>query len=56
MVPTTPTEMRQFLNWHVIIKGLLRILSSIQPVTKLAYEDKLYIWGDDEKEVFQMIK
>ncbi|GKD38601.1 putative reverse transcriptase domain-containing protein [Tanacetum coccineum] len=56
-VPTTPTEVRQFLGlvgyYRRFIKGFSLIA---KPLTKLTQKNKKYEWGEDEEEAFQMLK
>ncbi|GKC23413.1 putative reverse transcriptase domain-containing protein [Tanacetum coccineum] len=55
--PTTPIEVRQFLGlaeyYRRFIEGFYLIA---KPLTKLTQKNKKYEWGEDEEEVFQMLK
>ncbi|GJR84186.1 putative reverse transcriptase domain-containing protein [Tanacetum coccineum] len=56
-VPTTPTEVRQFMGlagyYRIFIEGFSLIA---KPLTKLTQKNKKYEWGEDEEESFQMLK
>ncbi|GJT39110.1 putative reverse transcriptase domain-containing protein [Tanacetum coccineum] len=55
--PTTPTEVRQFLElagyYRRFIKGFSKIAKSL---TELTQKNKKYIWGEDQESAFQLLK
>nr|GEU31836.1 putative reverse transcriptase domain-containing protein [Tanacetum cinerariifolium] len=51
--PTTPTELRQFLGLVGFIKDFSKIAKSL---TELTQKNKKYIWGEDQKTAFQLLK
>ncbi|GKC49689.1 putative reverse transcriptase domain-containing protein [Tanacetum coccineum] len=56
-VPTTPTEVRQFLGLAGYYRRFIEGFSLIaKPLTKLTQKNKKYEWGEDEEEAFQMLK
>ncbi|GJS43402.1 putative reverse transcriptase domain-containing protein [Tanacetum coccineum] len=56
-VPTTPTEVRQFLGLARYYQRFIEGFSLIaKPLTKLTQKNKKYEWGEDEEEAFQMLK
>ncbi|GJT70285.1 putative reverse transcriptase domain-containing protein [Tanacetum coccineum] len=57
VVPTTPTEARQFLVLAGYYRRFIEGFSLIaKPLTKLTQKNKKYEWGEDEEEAFQMLK
>nr|GEW05705.1 reverse transcriptase domain-containing protein [Tanacetum cinerariifolium] len=54
---TTPTEVRQFLGlvgyYQRFIEGFFSIS---KPLTKLTHKNKMYEWGREEEEAFQLLK
>ncbi|GKE27067.1 putative reverse transcriptase domain-containing protein, partial [Tanacetum coccineum] len=55
--PTTPTEVRQFLGLAGYYQRFIEGFSLIyKPLTKLTQKNKKYEWGEEEEEVFQMLK
>nr|GFA05496.1 reverse transcriptase domain-containing protein [Tanacetum cinerariifolium] len=56
-VPTTPTEVRQFLGLARYYRRFIEGFSLIaKPLTKITQKNKKYEWGEDEEEAFQMLK
>ncbi|GJS04119.1 putative reverse transcriptase domain-containing protein [Tanacetum coccineum] len=56
-VPTTPTEVRQFLGLAGYYRRFIEGFSLIaKPLTKLTQKNKKYEWSKDKEEVFQMLK
>ncbi|GJT80702.1 putative reverse transcriptase domain-containing protein [Tanacetum coccineum] len=56
-VPTTPTEVRQFLGLAGYYRRFIEGFSLIsKPLTKLTQKDKKYEWGKEEEEAFQTLK
>ncbi|GJS74752.1 putative reverse transcriptase domain-containing protein, partial [Tanacetum coccineum] len=56
-VPTTPTEVRQFMGLAGYYRRFIEGFSLIaKPLTKLTQKNKKYEWGEDEEEAFQMLK
>ncbi|GKG04753.1 putative reverse transcriptase domain-containing protein [Tanacetum coccineum] len=56
-MPTTPTEVRQFLGLAGYYRRFIEGFSLIaKPLTKLTQKNKKYEWGKDEEEAFQMLK
>ncbi|GJW15373.1 putative reverse transcriptase domain-containing protein [Tanacetum coccineum] len=56
-VPTTPTEVRQFLGLAGYYQRFIEGFSLIaKPLTKLTQKNKKYEWGEDKEEAFQMSK
>nr|GFA67980.1 reverse transcriptase domain-containing protein [Tanacetum cinerariifolium] len=54
--PTTPTEVRQFLDLASYYRRFIKEFSLIsKPLTKLTQKNKSYVWGDDEVEAFQTL-
>ncbi|GJU45125.1 putative reverse transcriptase domain-containing protein [Tanacetum coccineum] len=55
--PTTPTEIRQFLElasyYRRFIKDFLKIAKSL---TELTQKNKKYIWGENQESAFQLLK
>ncbi|GKA83844.1 putative reverse transcriptase domain-containing protein [Tanacetum coccineum] len=55
--PTTPTEIRQFLGlvgyYQRFIESFFKIAKSL---TELTQKNKKYIWGENQKSVFQLLK
>nr|GEU96706.1 putative reverse transcriptase domain-containing protein [Tanacetum cinerariifolium] len=55
--PTTPTEIRQFLEltgyYQRFIKDFSKIANSL---TELTQKNKKYIWGEDQETTFQLLK
>ncbi|GKC30346.1 putative reverse transcriptase domain-containing protein, partial [Tanacetum coccineum] len=55
--PTTPTEVRQFLEltgyYRRFIKDFLKIAKSL---TELTQKNKKYIWGENQESAFQVLK
>ncbi|GKE44697.1 putative reverse transcriptase domain-containing protein [Tanacetum coccineum] len=57
VVPTTPTEVRQFLGLAGYYRRFIEGFSLIaKPLTKLTQKNKKYEWGEDEEEAFHMLK
>ncbi|GJT36969.1 putative reverse transcriptase domain-containing protein [Tanacetum coccineum] len=55
--PTTPTEVRQFLELAGYYRRFIEGFSLIsKPLTKLTQKDKNYEWGKEEEEAFQTLK
>ncbi|GJR28541.1 putative reverse transcriptase domain-containing protein [Tanacetum coccineum] len=53
----TPTEVRQFLGLTGYYRRFIEGFSLIsKPLTKLTQNNKKYEWGEDEEEVFQILK
>ncbi|GKD77542.1 putative reverse transcriptase domain-containing protein [Tanacetum coccineum] len=56
-IPTTPTEVRQFLGLAGYYRRFIEGFSMIsKPLTKLTQKDKKYEWGKEEDEAFQTLK
>ncbi|GJX84256.1 putative reverse transcriptase domain-containing protein [Tanacetum coccineum] len=56
-VPSTPTEVRQFLGLAGYYRRFIEGFSLIsKPLTKLTQKNKKYEWGEEEEEAFQMLK
>ncbi|GJX98643.1 putative reverse transcriptase domain-containing protein [Tanacetum coccineum] len=56
-VPTTPTEVRQFLGLAGYYRRFIEGFSLIaKPLAKLTQKNKKYEWGEDEEEAFRMLK
>ncbi|GKE07136.1 putative reverse transcriptase domain-containing protein [Tanacetum coccineum] len=55
--PTTPTEVRQFLEivgyYRRFIKGFSKIAKSL---TELTQKNKKYIWGENQDSAYQLLK
>ncbi|GKC78544.1 putative reverse transcriptase domain-containing protein [Tanacetum coccineum] len=57
VAPTTPTEVRQFLELAGYYRRFIEGFSLIsKPLTKLTQKDKKYEWGKEEDEAFQLLK
>ncbi|KAJ9553346.1 hypothetical protein OSB04_017391 [Centaurea solstitialis] len=55
--PKTPTEIRQFLGLAGYYRRFIANFSKIvQPLTTLTQKDKKFIWGEKQKEAFQLLK
>ncbi|GKB11604.1 putative reverse transcriptase domain-containing protein [Tanacetum coccineum] len=55
--PTTPTEIRQFLGLAGYYRRFIKDFSKIaKSLTKLTQKNKKYIWGEDQKSAFQLLK
>nr|GFA86564.1 putative reverse transcriptase domain-containing protein [Tanacetum cinerariifolium] len=55
--PKTPTEVRQFLRLAGYYRRFIEGFSLIaKPLTKLTQKNKMYEWGEEEKEAFQLLK
>nr|GEV48895.1 putative reverse transcriptase domain-containing protein [Tanacetum cinerariifolium] len=55
--PSTPTEVRQFLGLARYYQRFIEGFSLIsKPLTKLTQKNKKYEWGEEEEEVFQLLK
>ncbi|KAK1427869.1 hypothetical protein QVD17_16567 [Tagetes erecta] len=55
--PRTPTEIRQFLGLAGYYRRFIKNFSKIaQPLTALTKKDADYIWGDEQRSAFQMLK
>ncbi|GJZ71472.1 putative reverse transcriptase domain-containing protein [Tanacetum coccineum] len=53
----TPTDVRQFLGLAGYYRRFIEGFSLIsKPLTKLTQKNKKYEWGEEEEEVFQMLK
>nr|GEU32988.1 putative reverse transcriptase domain-containing protein [Tanacetum cinerariifolium] len=55
--PRTPSEVHSFLGltryYHRFIKNFFKIA---KPLTILTQKNKTYVWGEDQEEVFQILK
>ncbi|KAI3675982.1 hypothetical protein L1987_85578 [Smallanthus sonchifolius] len=55
--PTTPTEVRKFLEFAGYYRRFIEGLSKIaQPLTALTQKGKIYNWGDTQESTFQVLK
>ncbi|GJT69773.1 putative reverse transcriptase domain-containing protein [Tanacetum coccineum] len=55
--PTTPTEIRQFLGLAGYYQRFIKYFSKIaKSLTELTQKNKKYIWGEDQKSAFQLLK
>ncbi|GJY75232.1 putative reverse transcriptase domain-containing protein [Tanacetum coccineum] len=56
-LPTTPTEVRQFLDsasyYRRFIEGFSKI---VKPLTKLTQKNKNYVWDEEQESAFQLLK
>nr|GEZ62326.1 putative reverse transcriptase domain-containing protein [Tanacetum cinerariifolium] len=53
----TPTEVRQFLRLAGYYQRFIEGFSLIaKPLTKLTQKNKIYEWGEEEEEAFQLLK
>nr|GEV94764.1 putative reverse transcriptase domain-containing protein [Tanacetum cinerariifolium] len=56
-VPTSPTEVRQFLGLAGYYRRFIKEFSLIaKPLTKLTQKNKPFVWGNNEEEAFQTLK
>ncbi|GJT53516.1 putative reverse transcriptase domain-containing protein [Tanacetum coccineum] len=57
VIPTAPTEVRQFLGLSGYYRRFIEGFSLIyKPLTKLTQKNKKYEWGKEEEEAFQTLK
>nr|GEU31398.1 reverse transcriptase domain-containing protein [Tanacetum cinerariifolium] len=55
--PTKPTEIRQFLGLAGYYQRFIKDFSKIaKSLTELTQKNKKYIWGEDQKTAFQLLK
>ncbi|GJT43287.1 reverse transcriptase domain-containing protein [Tanacetum coccineum] len=55
--PTTPTEVRQFLELAGYYRRFIKYFSKIAKyLTELTQKNKKYIWGEDQESAFQLLK
>ncbi|GKB13741.1 putative reverse transcriptase domain-containing protein [Tanacetum coccineum] len=55
--PTTPTEIRQFLELAGYYQRFIKDFSKIaKSLTELTQKNKKYIWGEDQESAFQLLK
>ncbi|GKF24088.1 hypothetical protein Tco_0076410, partial [Tanacetum coccineum] len=55
--PTTPSEIRKFLGLTGYYKRFIEGFSKIaKPMTELTQKNQKFDWGEEQKEVFQLLK
>nr|GEY22492.1 putative reverse transcriptase domain-containing protein [Tanacetum cinerariifolium] len=55
--PTTPTEIRQFVGLTGYYRRFIKDFSKIaKSLTILTQKDKKFVWGEDQKMAFQILK
>ncbi|GKF80681.1 putative reverse transcriptase domain-containing protein, partial [Tanacetum coccineum] len=55
--PESPTEIRSFLGLTGYYRRFIEIFSKIaKPLTLLTQKNKTYVWGDEQDEVFRILK
>ncbi|GJR43538.1 putative reverse transcriptase domain-containing protein [Tanacetum coccineum] len=54
--PTTPSEIRSFLDYPVITDGLLQIFPKLLHSTLFTLKNSKYVWGVEQEEAFQALK
>nr|GFD37520.1 putative reverse transcriptase domain-containing protein [Tanacetum cinerariifolium] len=52
--PTTPIEIRKFLGLFGYYRRFIKDI--VKSLTELTQKNKKYIWGEDQKIVFQLLK